>query len=351
MPDFSLSRRQTLLGAAMLAGTGAAGLGSTSAEARAPLLKSQAPYFYRFNVGAMQVSMVSDGPLPLGEPGGAFLGATKDEIAKMLTDNFLSPSNVVLEQNAPVVNTGKNLILFDTGMGTSKMFGPTTGRLIQSLREAGIQPGQIDSLVITHAHIDHIGGMVDARGRKLFPNATVYMSQADFDFWTDESDPKKPKDFIVHARKNLLPYRDRIKFIKDGEEFLPGVTAMATPGHTVGHMIYLLSSEGKQAAFIGDITHHQVLLVEKPRLEFAYDTDPKQAAATRVKVLDMLASKKIPLMAYHFPWPGMGHVSKQGDGFRYHAAPMEIVSVPPPKPAPATPAAAPAAKAPDPKKK
>ncbi len=232
-----------------------------------------------------------------------------------------------------MVNTGANLVLFDTGMGTQKMFGPQTGRLLQSLREAGISPLQIDSIVISHAHIDHIGGMVNAANQRLFPNAKVYMSQADFDFWTDEkklADPKS-KDFVAHARKNLLPYRDRITFIKDGQEFLPGITAMAAPGHTVGHMVYMLTSEGKSACFVGDLTHHQVLLVEKPRMEFAYDSDPKAAVATRLKYLGMFAEKKIPILAYHFPWPGYGYLSKMGDGFRYHAAPMEIVTIPPKK--------------------
>ena len=106
---------------------------------------------------------------------------------------------------------------------------------------------------------------------------------------------------------------------------------MAAPGHTVGHTIYMLNSDGKSACFVGDLTHHHILLVEKPRLEFAYDTDPKQSAQTRVKMLDMLATRKIPLMAYHFPWPGYGYVSKMSDGFRYHAVPMEIVSMPPKK--------------------
>lgn len=331
MTEHSISRRKAFFGAAALAGAGTAGLPAFEVAARAPLLRTQAPYYYRYGLGKMQVTMVSDGPLPLGEPSGSFLGSSKEEIGKLLTDNFLSPTNVVLEQNSPVVNTGTHLVLFDTGMGVQKMFGPTTGRQQQSLREAGIYPGQIDAVVITHAHIDHIGGMVDAANRRLFPNATVYMSQADFDFWTDDKDPKKNKDFVAHARKNLLPYRDRIKFIKDNEEFLPGITALAAPGHTVGHTIFMLNSDGQSACFVGDLAHHQVLLIEKPRLEFAYDTDPKQSAQTRVKMLDMLAAKKIPLMAYHFPWPGYGYVSKRGDGFRYHPVPMEIVSIPPKK--------------------
>ena len=328
MSEFQLSRRHALAGGVAALGASTVGLPPTSVQAKAPLLTTQAPYFYRFPLGKMQVTMVSDGPLPLGEPSGAFLGASKEEISKLLTDNFLSPTNAVLEQNSPIVNTGSHLVLFDTGMGTQKMFGPTTGRLLKSMAEAGIKPDEIDAVAITHAHIDHIGGLVDDANARLFPNAKIYINQADYDFWTDESDPMKNKDFVAHARKNLLPYKDQIVFIKDGQEIVPGVTAISAPGHTVGHMVFMLNSEGKQACFVGDLTHHQILLVERPRLEFAYDTDPKQSAQTRVKMLDMFAANKIPIMAYHFPWPGMGHISKAGDGFRYHATPMEIVSIP-----------------------
>ena len=131
--------------------------------------------------------------------------------------------------------------------------------------------------------------------------------------------------FVEGARKNLIPNRDRLVFVKDGQEFLPGIQAISAPGHTVGHTIYMITSDGKSLAVIGDLTHHQVILLEKPRIEFAYDTDPKQSANTRVRVLDMLASNRIPLIAYHFPWPGMGHVSKQADGFRYFPTPLQMV--------------------------
>ena len=118
---------------------------------------------------------------------GTFTGVPKEEVKKMLSDNFLNPDNVVLEQNSPVVNTGDKLILFDTGMGTSQAFGPTTGRQQKSLAEAGIEPGDIDAVVLSHAHIDHIGGIVGADDKPLFPNAQYYISQADFDYWTEKA--------------------------------------------------------------------------------------------------------------------------------------------------------------------
>lgn len=326
----SLSRRSLLAGAGLSAAAAYTGaLSIPIAHAKAPFATTQAPYYYRFPHGKMQMTMVSDGPLPLGDPSGAFLGASKEEVLKLLTDNFLSPTNAVLEQNVLVVNTGDKMYIVDTGMGTSPMFGPTTGKLMTTLKAAGIDPASIDGILATHAHCDHVWGIMGDDGKPNFPNAQIYISQADFDFWTDEAklsmkDPAYMKPFVEGARKNLLPVRDRIVFFKDGEEFLPGIQAMSAPGHTVGHTIFMITSEGQSLAAIGDLTHHHILLVEKPRFEFAYDTDPKQSAGSRVRILDMLAKDKIPLVAYHFPWPGHGHVVKHGDGFRYIAAPMKM---------------------------
>jgi glyoxylase-like metal-dependent hydrolase (beta-lactamase superfamily II) len=320
---YGVSRRSLL---ALGAGLGATTLLDRAALARAPKLGTQSPYFHRFILGGAEVTVVSDGPLPLGDPSGTFIGVPKEEVKKMLSDNFLSPDNVVLEQNSPIVNMGDKLVLFDTGMGTSKAFGPTTGRQQKSMAEAGIKPEDIDAVVLSHAHIDHIGGIVGTDDKPLFPNAQFYIAQSDFDFWTDEGKMGSPlKDFVVHARKNLLPVRDRLVFFKDGQEFLPGIQAMAAPGHTVGHHMFMVTSDGKSFAFLGDLTHHQILLLEKPLMEFSYDTDPKQAAQSRVKMLTMLAANKIAVMSYHFPWPGYGHVVKNGDGFHYIAEPMVMM--------------------------
>lgn len=318
-----VSRRSLL---ALGAGFGASTLLGGSALARAPKLGTQSPYFHRFMLGAAEVTVVSDGPLPLGPPKGTFTGASDDEIKKMLTDNFLPADNIVLEQNSPIVNMGDRLVLFDTGMGTSQAFGPTTGRQQKSMAEAGIRPEDIDAVVFSHAHIDHIGGVVDSNGKVLFPNAQFYIAQSDLDYWTDEGKMGSPlKDFIVHARKNLLPVRDKIVFYKDGQEFLPGIQALAAPGHTVGHTMFMVTSGGKSFAFLGDLTHHQILLMEHPRMQFSYDTNPGQAAESRVKMLDMLATNKIPVMSYHYPWPGYGHVVKTGEGFYYLPEPMQML--------------------------
>src|SRR3977135_4322799 len=150
----NVSRRSLL---ALGAGLGASTMLGGSALARAPKLGTQTPYWHRFNLGDAEVTVVSDGPLPLGPPKGTFVGVPDDEVRKMLTDNFLNPDNVVLEQNSPIVNTGEKLIVFDTGMGTLKLFGPTTGRQQKSMAEAGIKPEEIDAVVLSHHPLHHIG--------------------------------------------------------------------------------------------------------------------------------------------------------------------------------------------------
>jgi glyoxylase-like metal-dependent hydrolase (beta-lactamase superfamily II) len=293
--------------------------------AKAPMLNTQAPYFYRFKLGNFEGTVVSDGTLPLGKPEDNFVGLTKDEMAKQLTDNFLPTENAVLEQNALVINTGSQLVLFDTGMGDLRLFGPTTGKLLSSMQQAGIDPKDIDAVVMSHAHIDHCGGCVADNGSRNFPNAQYYITQADYDFWTTESKvPAQFKVFWETATKNLKPNRERMHFIQDGDEVIPGVHAMLAAGHTVGHTIFMIDSGGKQLCYIGDLAHHPVLLLQNPLTEFKYDTDPKLSAQSRVKMLGMLADKRIPLLAYHFAWPGIGYVARQGDGFRFYPEGMKM---------------------------
>jgi glyoxylase-like metal-dependent hydrolase (beta-lactamase superfamily II) len=325
-----LSRRSVLSLGTAAGISGIVGLPTPFALAKGPFLNTQVPTFFRFKLGDAEATIISDGVLPLGDPHAAFLGISGPDLDTMLTNNFLPIGAATLEQNTLVLNTGDKIIVFDNGMGISKAFGDTTGKLMVTLKQAGIDPKDVDALVMTHAHIDHCGGIIAPDGRPNFPNAQLYISEADFTYWTDEAKVgPNLKIFYEQAVRNLVPVKDRITFVKDGQEFLPGIHAMFTPGHTVGHTIYMIQSGKEQLCYIGDISHHPVLLIEKPRLEFAYDTDPKQAANTRVRVLDMLATKRTRILGYHFPWPGIGHIGKYGDGFRYFPTPIHTMDVAP----------------------
>jgi len=174
MLDKSLSRRRLLAGASATATLGL--LGSASMiEAKAPVLNTPAPAFYRFKLGAIEATVVSDGPLSIGDPKNTFRGPTAEELGKMMSDHFLPANNVVLDQNVLVINTGDKLALFETGMSSVKR-NDDMGRLVASLKQSGIDPKDIDAVIPTHAHIDHVGGIMAADGSRNFPNAQIYIS-------------------------------------------------------------------------------------------------------------------------------------------------------------------------------
>lgn len=308
---------------------------SWKAEAAAPFRNTLPPAWHRFRWGEFEATVISDGHLPLGAPGDAFNGATRAEIDALLTNAFLPTDNVILEQNTLVLNTGRELILFDTGMGDSmgadsRMFGPTTGRLLANMRAAGIEPAQIDLVVLTHAHCDHCWALVDAEGRRNFPNARVAMHEADLRFWTDDANKRGPafmNVFIEGAKRNLNAYRDRMVMVRDEQEVVRGVTAIHTPGHTVGHTVYAITSGGRTFVNTGDLAHHQEILLRRPMVEFAYDTDPAQSARSRTRMLDRIATDRHAVLSYHFPWPGLGHVGRAGQGFAWHPAAMNVTTL------------------------
>jgi hypothetical protein len=184
MGDMSLSRRRLLAGASATAALGVLGNGSV-AQAKAPMLNAPAPAFYRFKLGSIEATVVSDGPLSIGDPKNTFRGPTAEEIGKMMSDHFLPTNNVVLDQNVLVINTGDKLALFETGMSSVKRTD-AMGQLAANLKKSGIDPNDIDAVIPTHAHIDHIGGIMAADGSRNFPNAQIYISQADLEFWTDD---------------------------------------------------------------------------------------------------------------------------------------------------------------------
>jgi glyoxylase-like metal-dependent hydrolase (beta-lactamase superfamily II) len=319
-----LSRRGLLSG---LAAASASGL-AYPALATGPMANTQVPAAYRFKLGGFECTVVSDGPLRLGTfSAEMFKGLSQEQIDEVLAANFLDKNNFVVEQNALVVNTGGKLVLIDTGIGHRKIYGPRSGRLLANLRAAGIDPASIDVVALSHGHPDHVWGLVGEDGKPNYPNAQIYITQADLDYWTDAAKLSHPSfgHAIGPIRDTLLPLRDRIIFLKDGQDVVPGLQALSTPGHTVGHTSFVISSQGSSIVNIADLGHQPALQMENPRAEFARDTDSKQGVTTRLRVFDMVANQKIPILAYHFPWPGIGHVAKRGEGYRYVAADMQTV--------------------------
>ena len=322
MTDMILSRRHLLAGAS--AATAAQLVSSAlPATAKAPLVKIQAPAFYRFNIGGIEATVVSDGVI-VAVTKATFVGPEAANVEKMMTDLFLPADKFVMDQNALIINTGDKLALFETGMASVKRTDDM-GLLVGNLKAAGIDPKDIDYLIPSHAHIDHIGGILAADGSRNFPNAQIFISQADLEYWTNEGLAGTLAEGSMRAaRKNLLPNRDRILFYSDGKEVIPGVVAMHTPGHTVGHTCFVINSASDALYFAGDLAHHNVI-IENPRMEDIYDTDRQLGIQTRLKTMDLLTAQRMRTLVYHLPWPGLGHFVKRDDGFHFEPEPLKFV--------------------------
>lgn len=284
----------------------------------APLAGTQAPGFYRAKVGDYEVTVLSDGGLTLDAT--LFTG---DEAGaeKLLKDAHLPKVGIPTPLNTWLINTGRKLILVDAGGGTH--FAPTIGRLPQNLAAAGVSPGAIDTIVITHPHPDHIPGLVKSDGTMLFPNAVVHVNENDHAFWTsDEIRGKAPEEFrgfFDLAVKAVKPYAaaGKLAMYKDGTEFAPGVRAVACYGHTVGHSMVRISSAAGDFLIFGDIVHCVALQFPDPERSVAFDTDPPAALANRKKVFDMVATDRLLFSGGHLPFPGLGHATKSGSGYVY----------------------------------
>ncbi len=287
----------------------------------------------RFRHGSFECTVVSDGIIRLGPARESFPGADPEEIDALLREHYLPTDEVRLNQNILFVNTGDHLIMFDSGVGNvadlgKKEFGPQTGKAIPNMVGAGIDPGDVDIVAITHAHPDHSWGLVDDDGNRLFPNARIAVSDADYSYWTDlshvEGAPSEQvKDQFRGAHKNLTAYSDRLILLQDGAEIAPGITAIATPGHTPGHMMYKISSEAATIICWGDVCHHEVLLLQRPDWNFMFDHNGAAATAQRLRVYDLVHSKRYAVLGYHFPFPGLGHIRKDGIGYAWIPSDLE----------------------------
>lgn len=270
--------------------------------------------FHRFKIGAMDATIVSDGPLTLPAAPRIFKGPDANALNAAVSAAGQDTAHVRIEQNCLLLETEGRKILFDNGLGSEQLYGPDSGRLLTSLGEAGIDPAGIDALVLTHGHSDHCWGTMGADGTPNFPNATIYMAREELDFWESDPPAERLERSVAGVARHLLPLRERIVFVRDGEEFLPGVQALLTPGHTPGHMAYLFAGNW---CLTGDVAFHDPLSYAFPEARSAFDTDREQGVETRKRLLGRLADEHIAVVGYHHPWPGLGRVERTGRTFRF----------------------------------
>jgi len=312
----SLTRRAFVAGT--LAGSSLVFV-SGNAFAKAPAVGHQVLSAYRHMVGSVEVIALSDGAFDL--PVQLFPKADPAEAAKILTSAGAPTDKMGTAVNAFLVNTGDKLVLIDSGAG--QLFGPTLGRFAANLTALGIDPAAVDVIAMTHLHPDHFGGLLTADAKLAFPNAAMFIAEADTKFWLDEAIaakvPADNKPFFDQARMMVGPYVAAQKFqpAADGKEVVAGVTAMAAPGHTPGHTMYRINSGNESLLIWGDIVHSASLQFPHPGWAIAFDTDQDLAIATRTKVFDMTSADKLTVAGAHLPFPGIGHVVKSGTGYGY----------------------------------
>lgn len=305
-----LTRRQALATAAALpiAATTLAATARPAAAAAEMMGFGMAPY-RRFPLGGFEVTTLLAGTRTTPNPQEIFgLNASPEDFAAAAEAAFLPTDKAQFFFTPTLVNTGAELVLFDTGLNAEGITG--------ALQAAGYGADQVDVVVLTHMHGDHIGGLSGEAG-VTFPNARYVTGAAEHNHWSAAGN----EGFDAKVR----PLNDKMTFLEDGGSVASGITAMAAFGHTPGHMAYMIESEGERVALIADLANHYVFSLAHPDWEVRFDMDKAAAAATRRRMLGMLAADRTPFIGYHMPFPALGYVAAEGDGFRYVPASYQMM--------------------------
>jgi glyoxylase-like metal-dependent hydrolase (beta-lactamase superfamily II) len=289
-----------------------------AAQAAAPMVKKQAPGYYRMMLGDFEITALADGSLPL-KASELLTHASPVRVGAALARAFLTEP-VETSVNGYLINTGAKLVLVDTGAGNA--FGPSLGKLAANLQASGYTPEQVDEVYITHMHGDHVGGLM-AGVRLAFPNATVRADRHEADYWLSREKmnaaPQDARAGFERAMAVLNPYVEAGRFKPfDGDtELVPGVRAVARYGHTPGHTIYVVESKGETLVLWGDLLHVAAVQFGEPSVTIKYDTDPKAAAAERGKAFAAAAREGCWVGAAHLAFPGIGHVRAEGKAYAF----------------------------------
>jgi len=305
--------------AALLVALASLVAGTKAAPAAAPQHHNQAPGFYRLKVGDLEVTALFDGA---GVSDPSWLTGTKATVDGALKALHEDPHMLEGTDTGFLVNTGKQLILVDSGAGTW-FGGGAFGRSAGSLRSAGYTPEEVDLVLVTHLHPDHIGGLTTQDGNRVFPNADVYVAKAESDFWlSPEIAAKAPKDaqpFFQSAQAIAAPYIKARKWhaFGDSETIVDGMQLIPLHGHTPGHTGYEFSSKGQKILFWGDIIHLQSIQLKHPEITVVFDIDPTAATATRNQLLPKLAHEDVVIAGPHMSFPGLGRLHQEGSGYNW----------------------------------
>lgn len=275
---------------------------------------------YRYKVGDYEVIQLMDGARTMPMPDQFVVNTSKDQAIKAAEAAYMPDGKVVIPFSPMIISTGSKLIAIDTGNGLGAFAASkgAVGQARQNMAAAGIDPKQIDIVIISHFHGDHIGGLKNADGSPAFPNAEIKVPATELAFWSDEANASKANPFNRGQFPAVKKMMDGIKVstYEADKEVAPGITSIATPGHTPGHTSFVVASGSKKILVQVDVTNIPSLFLRHPDWHALFDNDGDVAQATRHKIYDMAAAEKMTVVGYHFPYPCVGHVEKDGAGYR-----------------------------------